>query len=265
MDDWSKFTLTVHTNDNAVLAYIDLCGTTTLYEENIEPLKEQAERLYNALLDSFMNALQEEYTAEEIKEGFYINAYADSIMLCPRKKTLYTDKIKRLVKMLLRFQWLLILEHEAIPFRAIIAKDRYFSLHIDSDSVSDNSILKSKYFDVSLCGGNGMISLDKRLKGLPIGTYIEKSLMEGIDFDKSRLLEVEGENLFFVKQAKDVIQNHLLVSMSAEDREQVINSENSSLRFDRKYFPNGHDKWEQWLLAHESKIETIKKDRQLPI
>ncbi len=248
-DDWAKFDLIIHAEDKAILVYIDLCGTTDLYEKSIVPLKKQAERLFNALLDSFVNALTYRFSDDTIREKFYINIYADSIMLSLRKKE--PNTIKQLLLFLLYFQWLLIIEHKAIPFRAVVAQNSYFSLHIDS--ISEDHIFSSKYIDVSLCGGRGMICLDEKLKGLPIGVYIEKSLIKdkSFDFDKSRFLTVRGESIFFVKQNKSHIR---MLSSTASQQDITIDI--------ARYFPNRHKKWDQWLSAHEGSIGEISREEK---
>lgn len=131
-------------NEKALLAYIDLLGTRLIYEEMHMTLEKQAERLYMSLLAIFSTEFQNTFTEQEIRDNFYVNIYADSIMICSKIDT--KDIIEKLIKSLLKFQWNLIFgaipDNNPIPSRALIDRQPFFSIRIGSPE--ENSILSSE-------------------------------------------------------------------------------------------------------------------------
>lgn len=262
ISDNAQYDLLVHSDDKAILAYIDLCGTKSLYDEqtNSDSLKTLAENLFNTLLEKFFDSLQSIFSDTEITNDFYINIYADSIMICVRKRE--DPTIKKLVEFFLSYQLKLIedpifathIQNETVPFRAILARGPYFSLHLNN--ISKDHILNSPYLDVSLCGGKGMVGLDKRLSGLPIGVYIEECFMKDSQLDADKVLRVKDENLFFVKQDSESI----IELLTDEELTKACKGEKISLT-DRGRF--NHEKWDQWIRAHNGEIVEITRNCKL--
>lgn len=260
-----------HTNDNALLAYVDLCGTKNFYKQNIESIKEQADWLFKALLETFSEEFYDEFS-KELPKNFYVNIYADSIIICER---ISTEKIiERLVKFLLSFQYRLF----PIPSRALVSRKPFFSWHMEA--AEDSSILAAKFTSISLCGGKGIISSDEMLRGLPVGVYMSKNLIDKLDKgQQKRMLKVKNEDLYFVKQNIDT--DSLFSNLDSEDLDECWHMQGSELesclwekmeaRWKKTLIDDQSgnyaddkdikDKWEPWILAHAGKISEIKKQQ----
>ncbi|MDP2278736.1 MAG: hypothetical protein Q8K51_10985, partial [Nitrospirota bacterium] len=164
-----------YTQNKALLAYIDLLGTKTLYIKNTEPLEDMARRLFEPLLAVFNVEFQNSFSEQEIRDNFCVSIYSDSIMICSKVDT--ADIIEKLISFLLKFQ------HEAIfgisdryrvPFRALIDREPYFFIRFEQPE--EGSILQSKYTTSSLLGGRGMVVMDTKLKKLPVGIYVSEKI-----------------------------------------------------------------------------------------
>lgn len=252
-----------YTKNDALLAYIDLLGTSLLYEENIEPLQKQAERLYMSLVAIFETEFQNSFDNEEIRDNFYINIYADSIMIHP--KTNENDTVVKLIEFLLRFQWELIFggipASGPVPCIALVDRQPYFFIRFESPE--EGSILQSKFTTCSLCGGKGMIEMNKRAKGLSVGVYVSKNVKDKLsDTLRERSVPVKKDDLYFIKQDdRDIeflflphVQSGISSHIKGSTLEEIL--KNVFLSGITKY---DESKWRQWIDIHEGKAFEIKR------
>lgn len=249
-------------NKKALLAYIDLLGTRLVYEEMHMTLEKQAERLYMSLLAIFSTEFQNTFSEQEIRENFYVNIYADSIMICSKIDT--KDIIEKLIKFLLKFQWNLIFEaipdNNPIPSRALIDRQPFFSIRIESPEV--NSILNCESTTCSLCGGKGMVSMDKELKGLPVGVYISENIKDNLRIELlERVAFVKGEQLYFFRQEDGDIDFLFLPlvqsSICSPIKGKTLNEIMERLFPDSLPFDIRVRVWKQWIDIHERKADEI--------
>jgi len=243
----------IHTDDNALLAYIDLLGTKSFYQDSALSIEEKAKMLYETLLERFLVAFKNCFDEAEISENFYINIYADSIMICERTRT--ENMVEKLISFLLKYQLELMSEcNPPILSRAIVGRSSYFSLHIDP--ASNNPFMGFKNIDISLCGGRGMVYLDSRLNDLPVGIYLCDSLNNESNIDNKRIIKVEVEcrKLSFIKQVHKELESPINYFFPHKTKLEVI----------RDFFEKSSDeelksKLEQWVLVHEERITEIRK------
>lgn len=253
-------------NEKTLLAYIDLLGTTPLYEENLMPLEKQAERLYMSLLAIFSTEFQNTFTEQEISNSFHVNIYADSIMICSKIDT--KDVIEKLIKFLLKFQWNLIFgdvpDNNPIPSRALIDRQPFFSIRVGS--IEEDSILNSESTTCSLCGGQGMVSMDKVLKGLPVGVYISENIKHDLSVELlERLALVKGEQLYFFKQENSDIDflflPHVQQSICSPIKGKTLTEIMEKLIPDSLPVITKEPRWKQWIDIHERKANEILRCR----
>lgn len=139
------------TNDNALLAYIDLLGTKQFYEHS--SLKDQVERLYKAMFEIFSGTFDTSLQGKRIgKDDFYINIYADSILMAQRKRD--SALAKTLLDFLLSYQWELTFDgglpnNRPVPVRNINLKKPLFFPASDHAACWFHSVVKV-YFDKPL-------------------------------------------------------------------------------------------------------------------
>jgi hypothetical protein len=254
-----------YTNDNAVLAYIDLLGTKSLYASNTEPLEDQAKRLYSSLLLIFITDFKNHFEDEIHSGKCRINIYGDSIMMCFEEEQ--GANIDNIISFLLKYQRGLMFADDfdsPIASRAIIGRYPYFQVRVESPL--EDSILNSKYTDWSLCGGKGMIELDHRLKGLPIGVYIDHTLYGDLKKYDDRLIKIENDNIYFMKQKEEdlsfyylpAIQKGLATKLSGETLTKII----YNMLLDKMENDNIVQYWMPWLDIHEGRSITIRRVKQ---
>jgi hypothetical protein len=234
--------------DKAIIAFIDLLGTRKLYDSL--PTEDQANQVLNVLLGEFDIKFSEHFSVEEIKENFDVSIFADSIVISERLTT--SKIIERLVDFLLDFQEDILINNNS-PSRAILMKDSFFSFKI-TDATTE-SILGSKFTNISLCGGKGVRVADKCLKGLPIGVYVTENLKKDLSDDqKSRIVPVRGEDLYFIKKTTPImphIPNETLDHVT-EDRNTILESLKKSIQ-DKDAF----EKKAPWILVYLGKEDEI--------
>ena len=234
--------------DKAIIAFIDLLGTRKLYTSL--PTEDQANQVLNVLLGEFDIKFSEYFSAEEIKENFDVSIFADSIVISERLTT--SKLIERLVDFLLDYQEDILINNKSSS-RAILLKDSFFSFKI-TDATTE-SILGSKYTNISLCGGKGIRFADKYLKGLPIGVYVTDNIKKDLSTDQlSRVVPVRGEELSFIKKTTTIMpyipdDTRALVT---EDRETILKSLKETIQ-DKDAF----EKKVPWILVHLGKDKEI--------
>lgn len=231
MNMGKPFELTIGTfEDNATLAYLDLCGIRSFYKKSVST-KAQARIIYTALLEIF----SEKYFAvfkDGDKDLFNINIYADSIMICQRLKA--ERSVERLIEFLLSYQLALIQknlptpENNRILSRALVVRDSFFYLNVKS--ATSNSILNSEHTHISLCGGRGLISVDEMFKGLPAGVYVSENLVGELSNEQQRRrLKVKGDKYFFINQDEQITIDLLFSMLNDETINELILEEITNL------------------------------------
>lgn len=266
-------TVKLATIENALIAYVDLLGIKKLYLDTAIPIEEKAERIYNGLLHSFLDVYKNSFDQKEISEHFYINIYADSILISLRKKD--REGAKKMLNLLMSLQLKLAFGEETdgitIPSRAILSRGEYFALHLIENS---REMFNPENTSISICGGKGMVDLDKKLLGLPVGVYVTPDVLSDIiDSEFKSTVKVKREKLFFVAQPKDDINTLLSIesrkwSSRREPMEHItlkdvirVGLEEGGLinPFHSKHI---RDKWYPWIDAHDKGIDMIKRLRK---
>ena len=265
------FELTIGTfEDNATLAYLDLCGIRSFYKKSVST-KAQARIIYKALLEIFSEKYFHVFK-DRNKHLFNINIYADSIMICQRLKT--ERSVERLVDFLLSYQIALIQknlqtpENNRILSRALVVRDSFFYLNVKS--ATSNSILNSEHTHISLCGGRGLILMDEMLKGLPIGVYVSENLAGKLSNEQQRgKLQVKDDKLFFIKHDEQITTDLLFSMLNDEtikelEREERFNlTEESIERILKKsgYEDAAVKKLVPWFSANLGKRAIIEREK----
>ncbi len=240
--------------DKALIAFIDLLGTKKLYES--PPTEEQAKKILRALLVEFDISFSE-YFGKESKDNFDISIFADSIVINMRRKLV--NIVERLFDFLLCYQQQLMLNCK-IPSRAIVTEDAFFSFKMTR--ASPESILRSKYTNVSLCGGKGIKFANDKLKGLPIGVYATDKIRGDLSRKQNeRIIRVQDDDLFFIKQSIDVVHFlpdntiDMLLSRPDATKEDIENS----LK-DANFDEDALKKWLPWFLVHMRRQDEITRE-----
>jgi hypothetical protein len=185
--------------NDSLIAFIDLLGTRKLYGSTLGT-EQQAKKTLWVLLGQFDICFSKYFREDEIEQNFDVSIFADSIVVSQRKNT--PNLVERLVDFSLGYQADLLLKE--VPTRTTIIRDRFFSFKMIDPS--RQSILGSRYTNISLCGGRGIKYAHNTQEGLPIGVYVAKTIKNGLSAkQKERLIPVRNdEGLFFIKQKHDV-------------------------------------------------------------
>ncbi len=266
-------TVKLVTNNDALIAYVDLLGTTSLYLDTRITVKKKAETIYGGLLDSFLDVYKNSFDQEEISEHFYINIYADSILISLRKKD--KEGARKMLNLLMSLQLKLAFGEETggitIPSRAILSRGEYFALHLIKSS---SEMFNPENTSISICGGKGMVDLDKKLEGLPVGVYVTPDVLSDIiDSEFKSTVKVRREKLFFVAQPKDDINTLLSIqglkwSMRRGPMEHITLKDVIRAGLEEGGLTNPfhskhiRDKWYPWLEAHDNGIHMINRLRK---
>ncbi|KKM13352.1 hypothetical protein LCGC14_1717090 [marine sediment metagenome] len=260
------------TNEDALIAYVDLIGIKSLYMDKTIPIKKKAETIYDGLFNTFLDAYKNSFNQKEIADHFYINIYADSILISLRKKD--RNGAGKMLNLLMSLQLKLAFGEETggvtIPSRAILSRGEYFSIHIIKHS---SAMFNPENTSVSICGGKGMVDLDKKLLGLPVGVYVAPDIFSGIKASEyTSSVKVKGEKLLYILHPQDDINTLLSIadlrwSLRKSPKEHTTlkdaireGLENGGLTkpFNRKAT---RDKWYPWIDAHDKRIDMIKRQK----
>lgn len=245
---------------NAIIAFIDLLGTRELYNSSL-PSEEQAIKIMSALLTEFDSVFSEHFDEKERADYFDISIFADSIVISQRKKI--KNIIRRLMDFSLHYQERLLLnsylqDEVEYPSRIIIVKDSFFSFKLRK--ASPQSILNSYYTTVSLCGGKGIKFAHDSLKGLPIGVYATDKIKQELNLCQKRIIPVNNEEIFFVKQEENTTAFYLLPQKIRDALSKNQNPEIKTIKDElRKKYRNEKSvkKLLPWILVHMGKQNKI--------
>jgi len=82
--------------------------------------------------------------------------------------------------------------------RALIRRGSYYGLVTSSETHIDNL-----FTNFSLVGGSAIVEMDNILRGLPMGVYIDNSIIDELTIDSDRHVDVSDKQLKFVKPVHD--------------------------------------------------------------
>jgi len=195
--------------DNLLIAYLDLCGTKFVYSKF--DLSQQIERMRIVIIEVLEN-IENKFTKD--KEFLYVHMYADSIVIAQRPNS-KIDPL-RLINLMLDIQYQLLLKSELLQIRrktksskqrplympilsrALIKKGKYYGL-----IAAFEEQIKNLFTNFSLVGGEAIVKMDEILKGLPMGVYIDDSVIGELTINHERFVDVNATGLKFVKPLPD--------------------------------------------------------------
>lgn len=194
---------------NILLAYLDLTGTKCFYESS--ELAEQIERI-----SQFVGVVRAgiENAFGKDKANLFVHMYADTLVIA-QKNELIENCAEKFVELMLKVQYKVLMNGELNKVRAetsegyklmptlsraLVKRGPYYGMICSEIQQSIDDVSPN----FSLVGGSAIVEMDKALKGLPMGTYIDASLITETGVAKERLIDVTNERgLKFVKPPKD--------------------------------------------------------------
>jgi hypothetical protein len=190
--------------ENFLLAYLDLTGTKRFYENS--ELAEQIERI-----SQVVGAVHAEIdnTFDEDKTNLFVHMYADSLVIA--QKNLIESCARKLVELMLKVQYQVLMDSQFIKVkakdsseiklmptlsRALVKRGPYYGMICSEMEQSIDKV----FSNFSLIGSSAIVEMDKALKGLPMGTYIDASLITEAGIEEERLIDItDGSGSKFVK------------------------------------------------------------------
>lgn len=194
--------------NEVLLAYLDLCGTKFFYKEF--PLEQQKERI-EQVVSSVRSELSEIFGNEQ--RSLYVHMYSDSLVAAEKEKDQIKDCATKLIQWLLQVQYRVLCNSQGLgdpiennPYnkkrymptltRGLVRRGKYFGMLFDKFGSS----LGDTFINFSLVGGPTIVEMDKEdLRGLPMGTYIEKAIIAESRIQQDRLVDVKGNRIKFIK------------------------------------------------------------------
>ena len=241
-------------DENFLLAYLDLTGTKHFYENS--ELDEQIERIAKVVCTVYGEI---DSTFDGDKTNLFVHMYADSLVIA--EKNPIERCAQKLVNLMLKVQRQVLLDSLSNKFkakasekpkfmptlsRALVKRGPYYGMICGERQQSIDNI----FSNFSLVGGSAIIGMDKALKGLPMGTYIEASLITEAGIEQERLIDVTNKNgsrfdvLSFVKPGErfDFIRSTLSPAHNSPADikawvEQMIERSGNDEHFRRKITP----------------------------
>lgn len=149
----------------------------------------------------------------ESKSSLYVHMFADSLVIAEKEKKIIETSTDKFLKLMLDIQYGILIDSETLahrvevdnptiepPFmpvlsRALIKRGEYYGI-ITSEFQNDIDNLFSNF---SLVGGDSIVDMDRDLQGLPMGTYINNSIISELHIEKDRFVDVDGGQLKFIK------------------------------------------------------------------
>ena len=185
-------------DENFLLAYLDLTGTKHFYENS--ELPEQIERIQRVI--SVVPAEIENVFGAD-KTNLFIHMYADSLVIA--QTNLIEGCAGKLVELMLKIQYEALINSESNKLkvkaseeqkfmptlsRALVKRGPYYGMICTELEQSIDNV----FSNFSLIGGSAIIEMDKALKGLPMGTYIAASLITKAGIEEERLIGITNES-----------------------------------------------------------------------
>lgn len=216
-----------------LIAYLDLCGTKYVYD-NFD-LDQQIERI-KIVISKVLECIDNSFG--ERKNSLYIHMYADSVVIAEKERDSIKNCADKLTELMLKLQYEILIDSESLshsvkanthviepPFmpilsRSLIKRGEYYGiitreLQTDIEDVSSN---------FSLVGGASIVEMDRNLQGLPMGTYIDNSIISELHIEEDRLLNVKGSQIKFVKPLKGFDSLRSIFSTDIKNRPEDIDT-----------------------------------------
>lgn len=235
--------------ENLLLGYLDLAGTRCFYKKG--ELAEQIERISQVV--GGVHAEIEDGFGED-RTNLFVHMYADSLVIA--QKSLIESCARKLVELMLKVQYQVLMDSQfnkikkkssekyyLMPTlsRALIKRGPYYRMICSEMPQSIDNI----FSNFSLVGGSAIVEMDKALKGLPMGTYIDASLITEAGVGRERLIDITGESAVkFVKPRDgfDFLRGTLSSEQNGpadikESVERLIKSSGNDERFRNKITP----------------------------
>lgn len=234
-------------NDDVLIGYLDLCGTKTAYKKL--NLKEQVNRIHVAVSNAWIELSNAFDTGQQ---SLFVHMFADSLVIAQRSKKEPEDCLTKLVNYFLTVQSQMLRHSDSskmpILSRAVIKRGQYYGMLFEQlGSKIDDIIL-----NFSLVGGPTIVEMDKLLKSLPVGVYIDRSLAAQYR-SSNGLVPVEQEPLAFVKQPEAFISFERSFGDQPLDEwveEMIARSGND---------PEFRDKLKPWADAIQNRLTSIRR------
>jgi hypothetical protein len=170
-----------------LLAYLDLLGTKHFYENS--ELDEQIERI-SQVVGTVWGEIDN--TFGEDKTNLFVHMYADSLVIA--QKNPIERCAQKLVDLMLKVQRQVLMDsqHKLMPTlsRVLVKKGPYFGMICSEMQQSIDNI----FSNFSLVGGSAIIAMNNALEGLPMGTYIDASLVTEAGIAQERLVGITNES-----------------------------------------------------------------------
>jgi hypothetical protein len=183
--------------ENYLLAYLDLTGTKHFYENS--ELDEQIKRIQD-VINVVPAEIENAFGADKAK--LFVHMYADSLVIA--EKNSIERCAQKLVDLMLKVQRQVLLDSQSNKFkakaseepklmptlsRALVKRGPYYGMICSEMKQSTDNF----FSNFSLIGGSAIIEMDKALKGLPMGTYIDASLITEAEIEEERLIDITDE------------------------------------------------------------------------
>ena len=249
--------------EKKIIAYLDLCGTKDIYD-NFD-LPQQVKRI-TIVLSNILGEIDNVFG--DNKKNIYLHMYADSLVIAEKEEKVLQNYLKNILSFLLRVQYQILIDSEdltnstapddktdymPILSRSIIKRGNYFGI-----LANPSSDINDLFSNFSIVGGSTIVEMDNMLNGLPFGTFIEKTLLEELNIDKKRTIEVTNENLYFIKPENDFDFLRELFSNSSFDNwcKDMINKSGSSI------FKSKLKSWVDIIQGRQLNIEKSKHEME---
>jgi len=235
-------------SNDVLIGYLDLCGTKTVY--GTLTLEEQLERITVAVSNAWTELSNTFGTGQQ---SLYVHMFADSLVVAQRDKSDPKDCLNKLVEYFVSVQLQMLRDSQAhkIPIlsRCIVMTGSYYGILFEQLGTKLDDI----FLNLSLVGGSTIVEMDKTLKGLPVGVYIDQSL--GAQYrHPPRLVPVQGEELLFVKPPEELISFESLFGNREFDQwiEEMIDRSKGDQEFKSKLQP-----WADAILDRSASIQRL--------
>lgn len=185
--------------ENSLLACLDLTGTKRFYENS--QLAEQIERI-SQVVGVVRAEIDNTFGAD--KANLFVHMYADSLVIA-QKKNLIEGCAEKLIRLMLKVQYQVLMNsqlnkvranasegYELMPTlsRALIKRGPYYGMICSEIQQS----IDNTFSNFSLVGGSAIVEMNTALEGLPMGTYIDASLIAEAGVEKERLIDITNES-----------------------------------------------------------------------
>lgn len=238
--NWAK-------GEDVLIAYLDLLGTKEFYRNiSLDQQIEGAGYLIHVLAEELANGFEK----QEREQCLYFHMYADSIVLAEKRRGIIADCARKLIERILNIQYRLLQRDMPRLSRALVKRGRYYGMIVSEPQISETH----RFANFSLVGGAAIIDMDEDLCGLPMGTYIDGSVIEEAGIGSQRLVEVtDGSGLQWVRPREDFDYLDKLFGGQLKDRDdwvrELIKASGNKAEFTRKIVP--------WIEALQGRRKSI--------